>query len=130
MASENNRSRLTTIAASAAVGFTCGVLAAGAAALWRRQKGDGAESEYPIFGEFDASKLVRPNIARLVPYRCARDDYDTGILLDANENSYGPPMDGMDQFAPEINRWVAFGGAGGETVRSDSSSNHRSPTAT
>ena len=23
------------------------------------------------------------------PYRCARDDYDSGILLDANENSYG-----------------------------------------
>jgi histidinol-phosphate aminotransferase len=25
----------------------------------------------------------------LVPYRCARDDYQAGILLDANENSLG-----------------------------------------
>jgi histidinol-phosphate aminotransferase len=34
--------------------------------------------------------LVRPNILALAPYRCARDDYDSGILLDANENSNGP----------------------------------------
>jgi histidinol-phosphate aminotransferase len=27
------------------------------------------------------------------PYRCARDDYSTGILLDANENSFGPSVD-------------------------------------
>ena len=26
----------------------------------------------------------------MTPYRCARDDYDKGILLDANENSFGP----------------------------------------
>jgi histidinol-phosphate aminotransferase len=26
----------------------------------------------------------------LQPYRCARDDYSSGILLDANENSFGP----------------------------------------
>jgi histidinol-phosphate aminotransferase len=37
-----------------------------------------------------ASKLARPNILSLQPYRCARDDYDSGILLDANENAYGP----------------------------------------
>jgi histidinol-phosphate aminotransferase len=37
-----------------------------------------------------ASKLARPNILSLHPYRCARDDYDSGILLDANENAYGP----------------------------------------
>ena len=25
-------------------------------------------------------------------YRCARDDYDSGVLLDANENAYGPSL--------------------------------------
>jgi histidinol-phosphate aminotransferase len=33
--------------------------------------------------------LVRENIRNLTPYRSARDDYDSGTLLDANENSYG-----------------------------------------
>ena len=36
--------------------------------------------------------LVRPNILTLVPYRCARDDYSDGILLDANENGFGSPI--------------------------------------
>lgn len=39
---------------------------------------------------FELDPLVRPNIRSLVPYRCARDDYDQGILLDANENGIGP----------------------------------------
>ncbi|KAJ1729926.1 histidinol-phosphate transaminase [Coemansia biformis] len=39
---------------------------------------------------FDLKRILRPNILRLEPYRCARDDYSEGILLDANENSYGP----------------------------------------
>lgn len=34
--------------------------------------------------------LIRKNILELQPYRCARDDYSEGILLDANENSFGP----------------------------------------
>ncbi|PWY99979.1 putative histidinol-phosphate transaminase [Testicularia cyperi] len=38
---------------------------------------------------FTLEKLVRPNILSLEPYRCARDDYQSGILLDANENSLG-----------------------------------------
>ncbi|KAL8785577.1 MAG: hypothetical protein Q9195_008595 [Heterodermia aff. obscurata] len=44
---------------------------------------------------FDLSKCARPNILALQPYRCARDDYkDDGrnILLDANENAYGPGL--------------------------------------
>ncbi|PVI04153.1 histidinol-phosphate aminotransferase [Periconia macrospinosa] len=44
---------------------------------------------------FDLSKCARPNILALEPYRCARDDYkDDGknILLDANENAYGPGL--------------------------------------
>ena len=40
-----------------------------------------------------AAKLARPNILELLPYRCARDDYSEGILLDANENAFGPPVD-------------------------------------
>lgn len=41
---------------------------------------------------FDLQKVVRPNILSLKPYRCARDDYSNGILLDANENAYGPSL--------------------------------------
>ncbi len=33
--------------------------------------------------------LIRENIRNLTPYRSARDDFDKGMLLDANENSYG-----------------------------------------
>lgn len=47
--------------------------------------------------------LVRPNIATLEPYRCARDDYDSGILLDANENSIGATVSGVD--TRELNRY-------------------------
>jgi histidinol-phosphate aminotransferase len=39
-----------------------------------------------------AARLARANILELSPYRCARDDYSEGILLDANENAYGPAM--------------------------------------
>jgi histidinol-phosphate aminotransferase len=45
---------------------------------------------------------VRPNIATLQPYRCARDDYSEGILLDANENSLGACV-AMDTL--ELNRY-------------------------
>ncbi|RGB28846.1 aminotransferase class I and II-domain-containing protein [Rhizophagus diaphanus] len=38
---------------------------------------------------FSLESIVRPNILTLKPYRCARDDYSSGILLDANENSFG-----------------------------------------
>ncbi|MAO65201.1 MAG: histidinol-phosphate transaminase [Balneola sp.] len=40
----------------------------------------------------DISSLVRENIQNLKPYRSARDDFDSGILLDANENSFGAPF--------------------------------------
>jgi histidinol-phosphate aminotransferase len=36
--------------------------------------------------------LVRQNIRDLVPYRSARDDFEEGVLLDANENSLGSPF--------------------------------------
>lgn len=38
---------------------------------------------------FDITQVIRPNILALEPYRCARDDFDEGILLDANENALG-----------------------------------------
>ncbi|TFK68985.1 histidinol-phosphate aminotransferase [Pluteus cervinus] len=47
-------------------------------------------SLYPTFpAHFNIEKVIRPNILALHPYRCARDDYDQGILLDANENALG-----------------------------------------
>jgi len=48
-----------------------------------------------------AAKLARPNILELQPYRCARDDYSDGVLLDANENAFGPtslPTKSLDPY--------------------------------
>ncbi|MFP8487504.1 histidinol-phosphate transaminase [Gracilimonas sp. Q87] len=42
--------------------------------------------------KIDIKTLVRENIKNLKPYRSARDDFDSGILLDANENSFGAPF--------------------------------------
>ncbi|KAG8906734.1 histidinol-phosphate transaminase [Tulasnella sp. 403] len=47
-----------------------------------------SNAQYPH--HFSIETLIRPNILSLTPYRCARDDYQTGVLLDANENSLGP----------------------------------------
>ncbi|ODV62336.1 histidinol-phosphate transaminase [Ascoidea rubescens DSM 1968] len=44
---------------------------------------------------FNLERLVRPNIWALEPYRCARDDFKEGILLDANENAYGPSIENL-----------------------------------
>ncbi|KAJ5490933.1 Histidinol-phosphate aminotransferase [Penicillium diatomitis] len=44
---------------------------------------------------FNLETCARPNILKLQPYRCARDDYKddgTNVLLDANENAYGPSL--------------------------------------
>jgi histidinol-phosphate aminotransferase len=43
----------------------------------------------PKPAHFDIERVIRPNILALHPYRCARDDYKRGILLDANENALG-----------------------------------------
>jgi len=51
--------------------------------------------------KIDISGLVRENIKKLKPYRSARDDFDTGILLDANENTIGSPF--ANEF--ELNRY-------------------------
>ena len=39
----------------------------------------------------------------LTPYRCARDDYSEGVLLDANENSIGPAVSTHQHLA--LNRY-------------------------
>ncbi|KAK6828649.1 hypothetical protein PG987_011990 [Apiospora arundinis] len=44
---------------------------------------------------FNLQTCARANILALEPYRCARDDYKddgTNVLLDANENAYGPSL--------------------------------------
>lgn len=52
-------------------------------------------------------KLIRPNILTLEPYRCARDDYKVGILLDANENTHGPSLTEISasEKSLELNRY-------------------------
>jgi histidinol-phosphate aminotransferase len=42
---------------------------------------------------FDHTEVIRRNILALEPYTCARDSYKTGLLLDANENTYGAPVE-------------------------------------
>nr|P56099.1 RecName: Full=Histidinol-phosphate aminotransferase; AltName: Full=Imidazole acetol-phosphate transaminase [Candida maltosa]CAA35189.1 histidinol-phosphate aminotransferase [Candida maltosa] len=56
---------------------------------------------------FDIKSIIRPNILTLEPYRCARDDFKTGILLDANENTHGPAIPTPDEteLALELNRY-------------------------
>lgn len=56
---------------------------------------------------FDITKIARPNILTLEPYRCARDDFTEGILLDANENTHGPSFIGMTESENklELNRY-------------------------
>lgn len=46
-------------------------------------------STAPYPPHFDIEAVIRPNVLALLPYRCARDDYQSGILLDANENALG-----------------------------------------
>ena len=103
-----------TCAASAAVGFVSGALVWALAGRSRARSNTDTPKETKTeqlpatpAGPFNFADLVRPNIASLVPYRCARDDYDTGVLLDANENSHGPPMDGTDVCAPNLERYCS-----------------------
>jgi histidinol-phosphate aminotransferase len=44
----------------------------------------------------DIKNLVRKNIFNLKPYTSARDLYSSGILLDANENSFGSTFNKID----------------------------------
>lgn len=51
---------------------------------------------------FNLQKLVRDNIRTLEPYRCARDDFKEGILLDANENTHGPALSSISSWEDEL----------------------------
>ncbi|KAG0687630.1 histidinol-phosphate transaminase [Pichia californica] len=51
---------------------------------------------------FDITKLARPQILTLEPYRCARDDFKEGILLDANENTHGPSFIEMTEAEKDL----------------------------
>ncbi|CRK09895.1 hypothetical protein BN1723_009084 [Verticillium longisporum] len=58
---------------------------------------------------FNLEKCARPNILALQPYRCARDDYkDDGknILLDANENAFGPSLQITVGTEEEVTRFI------------------------
>jgi len=52
---------------------------------------------------FSLQAVARQNILELTPYRCARDDYSDGVLLDANENSIGPAVTTHQHL--ELNRY-------------------------
>jgi len=52
-----------------------------------------------------AAKLARKNILELQPYRCARDDYSTGVLLDANENAFGPSINANNDAGYVLERY-------------------------
>lgn len=56
---------------------------------------------------FNLQTLARPNILSLKPYRCARDDYKVGVLLDANELTIGPSLPDLaaDEMELELNRY-------------------------
>ena len=83
---------------SAAVPFASGLFLLGVAfSRWKlRSASSSSEGSTGArckgFGPFDLQKCARANILTLTPYRCARDDYSSGILLDANENSMGPAV--------------------------------------
>jgi histidinol-phosphate aminotransferase len=74
------------------------VLGLGARALWDRVRASSAGAGGGGGKPRSLEQLVRPNIWGLKPYRCARDDFDSGVLLDANENSMGPPCANTDTF--------------------------------
>ncbi|KAH9000832.1 pyridoxal phosphate-dependent transferase [Lactarius hatsudake] len=67
-----------------------------------------APSSTPIRpAHFNIEHVIRPNILALHPYRCARDDYSSGVLLDANENAHGhsisPPEGVSSSKKPQLN---------------------------
>ncbi|MEW6195995.1 MAG: histidinol-phosphate transaminase [Bacteroidota bacterium] len=49
------------------------------------------------------SEIVRKNILKLKPYTAARHSFTSGILLDANENSFGSVIN--DDWKVELNRY-------------------------
>jgi histidinol-phosphate aminotransferase len=57
----------------------------------------------------DIEKIVRESVKRLVPYSCARDEFQgsEGIFLDANENPYGQLNRYPDPYQKELKAAVS-----------------------
>ena len=57
--------------------------------------------------QFDLDKLVRDNIKKLKPYSSARSEYNgnASVFLDANENSYGSPLNEEYNRYPDPLQW-------------------------
>ncbi len=56
---------------------------------------------------FNIDNLIRENIKNLKPYSSARNEYtgDASVFLDANENSYGSPLDENYNRYPDPLQW-------------------------
>ncbi len=58
---------------------------------------------------FDLDKLVRENVRNLIPYSCARNEFQgtEGVFLDANENPYGALNRYPDPFQSELKEAIS-----------------------
>ncbi|SCV69774.1 BQ2448_1168 [Microbotryum intermedium] len=77
---------------------------------------------------FLLSAAIRPNILSLTPYRCARDDYSEGLLLDANENSLGHSLPSASSSSSSADQTQQQ--QGDTTEEFDSLDLHRYPSPT
>jgi histidinol-phosphate aminotransferase len=68
---------------------------------------------------FSLEPLIRPNILALQPYRCARDDYSAGVLLDANENAIGPALPSASAKKAKVNGHSDSNGTGGTSASAE-----------
>ncbi len=58
---------------------------------------------------FDLDKLVRENVRTLIPYSCARNEFQgtEGVFLDANENPYGTLNRYPDPYQSELKEAIS-----------------------
>ncbi len=58
---------------------------------------------------FDLDKLVRENVRNLIPYSCARNEFQgtEGVFLDANENPFGALNRYPDPFQSELKEAIS-----------------------
>ncbi|KAN0062690.1 histidinol-phosphate transaminase [Thecaphora frezii] len=85
----------------------------------------------PRPAHFNLENVIRPNILSLQPYRCARDDYQSGILLDANENALGhslPPNSSLPHNPPSISSAAASSSSSPNANANDHTPIGASPT--
>ncbi len=64
-------------------------------------------SDRPLVGPREISALVRENIKHLTPYSSARHEFTgkASVLLDANENAYGSPLEDNFNRYPDPYQW-------------------------